>query len=143
MLCNQRKRHMIPTVGHKLDKEDNNDIIDLAYDKLDTRTNCKAMITFEIDKDGQWKDAHNLITTMGYSVIEKGDAQSLVNNFKSRVNIEGVNHHWQTIMLGCAFLSNENAESYEWAFRTFLESIGNNSPKTILTSQDQAMMKVI
>jgi hypothetical protein len=142
------------------------------------------------------KDAYNELIIRRNSIIEKGDAQTLVNHFKQKANTEkmfywdvelddegrihnfywrdgrsqvdydyfgdvvvfdatyrtnkynlicapfiGVNHHWQTTMFGCAFLSDETAASFEWAFRTFLESMDNKQPVTFMTDQDSAIMK--
>ncbi|XP_055961244.1 protein FAR1-RELATED SEQUENCE 5-like [Mercurialis annua] len=55
----------------------------------------------------------------------------------------GVNHHWKNVIFGCAFLSDERDETFEWLFNTFLESMGNRAPKTIFTDQDKAMEKAI
>ncbi|PNX78819.1 protein FAR1-related sequence 5-like [Trifolium pratense] len=55
----------------------------------------------------------------------------------------GVNHHWQNVMFGCAFLFDETATSFTWLFKVFLESMENNQPKTIFTDQDSAMAKAI
>ena len=55
----------------------------------------------------------------------------------------GVNHHWKNVMFGCAFLLNETIDSFKWLLNSFLESMGNRSPVTILTDQDQAMSNAI
>jgi hypothetical protein len=55
----------------------------------------------------------------------------------------GVNHHWQNAMFGCALLLDETAVSFTWLFKAFLESMGNQQPKTIFTDQDAAMAKAI
>ncbi|WCJ23459.1 FAR1-related sequence 5 [Euphorbia peplus] len=55
----------------------------------------------------------------------------------------GVNHHWQNVMFGCAFLLNEKTESFKWLFTSFLESMGGKAPKTIFTDEDQAMANAI
>ncbi|KAL3834614.1 hypothetical protein ACJIZ3_009350 [Penstemon smallii] len=55
----------------------------------------------------------------------------------------GINHHWQTVMFGCAFMSNEKESSFEWLFTTFLESMGGKQPETIFTDQCRAMMNAI
>ncbi|KAF8017610.1 hypothetical protein BT93_H2716 [Corymbia citriodora subsp. variegata] len=55
----------------------------------------------------------------------------------------GVNHHWKNTFFGCAFLSDETAESFIWLFEVFLKFMGNKAPKTIFTDQDQAMAKAI
>ncbi|KAL0922196.1 hypothetical protein M5K25_006165 [Dendrobium thyrsiflorum] len=55
----------------------------------------------------------------------------------------GVNNHWQNILLGVAFLSEETIESFTWLFTTFLRIMGDKHPLTILTDQDQAMSRAI
>ncbi|KAK9985987.1 hypothetical protein SO802_030938 [Lithocarpus litseifolius] len=55
----------------------------------------------------------------------------------------GVNHHWQDVIFGCAFLLDETTTSFKWLFKSFLDSMGNRSPITIFTNQDQAMSNAI
>lgn len=55
----------------------------------------------------------------------------------------GVNHHWQNVVFGCAFLLDESTASYVWLFKSFLESMGSRSPKSIFTDQDEAIMQAI
>ena len=55
----------------------------------------------------------------------------------------GVNHHWQNVMFGCAHLLDETTNSFTWLFKSFLDSMGNRSPITIFTDQDQAMSNAI
>ncbi|KAF3679774.1 hypothetical protein FXO38_02609 [Capsicum annuum] len=50
-----------------------------------------------------------------------------------------INYHWQNIIFGCAFLSDESAKSFKWLFSTFLKSMGGISPQTIITDQAQGM----
>ena len=46
----------------------------------------------------------------------------------------GVSHHWQNVIFGCAFLLDETIASFKWL------SIVNQSPITIFTDQDQAIL---
>ncbi|KAJ0960201.1 hypothetical protein J5N97_001976 [Dioscorea zingiberensis] len=55
----------------------------------------------------------------------------------------GINNHWNSVLFGCAFLSDETIDSFVWLFETFLEAMGYQQPKSIFTDQDQAMMKAI
>ncbi|KAL3828181.1 hypothetical protein ACJIZ3_016983 [Penstemon smallii] len=54
----------------------------------------------------------------------------------------GINHHWQNVLLGCAFLLDETTSSFTWVFEAFLEAMGK-APETIFTDQDQAMANAI
>ncbi|XP_074585556.1 protein FAR1-RELATED SEQUENCE 5-like [Curcuma longa] len=55
----------------------------------------------------------------------------------------GVNHHHQTTVFGCGFLSDEKAESFVWLLNKFIEAMPNGAPKVIITDQDPAMTKAI
>ncbi|KAL3840505.1 hypothetical protein ACJIZ3_025096 [Penstemon smallii] len=55
----------------------------------------------------------------------------------------GINHHMENVMFGIAFMSDETESSFEWLFRTFLESMGGKQPITIFTDQCETMMKAI
>ncbi|KZV20430.1 protein FAR-RED IMPAIRED RESPONSE 1-like, partial [Dorcoceras hygrometricum] len=55
----------------------------------------------------------------------------------------GVNHHHQTIVFGCGFLSDEKTESFVWLFNNFIESMPNGAPNVIITDQDPAITKAI
>ncbi|XP_074583474.1 protein FAR1-RELATED SEQUENCE 5-like [Curcuma longa] len=55
----------------------------------------------------------------------------------------GVNHHHQTTIFGCGFLSDEKAESFVWLLNKFIEAMPKGAPKVIITDQDPAMTKVI
>ncbi|KAK3127150.1 hypothetical protein QOZ80_7AG0569060 [Eleusine coracana subsp. coracana] len=55
----------------------------------------------------------------------------------------GVDHHWQNVVFGCTFLLDESVASYVWLFKSFLESMGGKSPKSIFTDQDEAILQAI
>lgn len=57
--------------------------------------------------------------------------------------IIGVNHHGQTTLFGCAFLSGEKVDAFEWLFTRFLEAMPAGPPKMIITDQDPAMTRAI
>ena len=51
----------------------------------------------------------------------------------------GINRHGQSIMLGCGFVRQELASSYDWLFDAFLEAMDGLAPDNIITDQDVAM----
>lgn len=53
----------------------------------------------------------------------------------------GANEHAQTVVFGCAFLSDESTESFVWLFEQFKEAIPGDDPKMIITCRDSAMEK--
>uniref|UniRef100_A0A2N9FI68 Protein FAR1-RELATED SEQUENCE n=1 Tax=Fagus sylvatica TaxID=28930 RepID=A0A2N9FI68_FAGSY len=55
----------------------------------------------------------------------------------------GVNHHQQPVLFGCAFLLDETMETYTWLLGTFMGAMGRRQPKTILTTECQAILKAV
>ena len=55
----------------------------------------------------------------------------------------GINHHWNNVLFGCVFLSNETTQSFIWLFETFFIAMGGRQPKSIFIDQDQAMANAI
>ncbi|XP_073015699.1 protein FAR1-RELATED SEQUENCE 5-like [Primulina eburnea] len=55
----------------------------------------------------------------------------------------GVNHHHQTIIFGCGFLSDEKTDSFVWLLNKFLDVMPKGAPNLIITDQDPAITKAI
>ncbi|XP_022738633.1 protein FAR1-RELATED SEQUENCE 12-like isoform X2 [Durio zibethinus] len=55
----------------------------------------------------------------------------------------GLNHHRQYVLLGCALLLDESKDSFRWLFGTLMAAMGGHQPKTILTTECQAMADAI
>lgn len=57
--------------------------------------------------------------------------------------IVGINHHGQSILLGCALVTHENVRSFRWLFTNWLEPMGNIHPTTILINQCESIKLAI
>ncbi|KAL4294508.1 hypothetical protein AHAS_Ahas18G0235100 [Arachis hypogaea] len=55
----------------------------------------------------------------------------------------GVNHHGQSLLLGCALLSCEEDNSFVWLFDCWIRCMGGKPPIGILTDQCKAMQNAI
>lgn len=55
----------------------------------------------------------------------------------------GVNHHGQSVLLGCGLLSSEDTATFTWLFKTWLASMSNRAPRAIITDQDKGMQKAV
>ena len=55
----------------------------------------------------------------------------------------GINHHAQSILLGCGLLSGEDTMSFVWLFQQWLTSMSGIHPKAIITDQCQALQAAI
>ena len=62
---------------------------------------------------------------------------------KPLIVLVGVNHHHQTVVLGCALLMDESIGTYEWVLETFLIAMMNKKPISVVTDGDKAMCKTI
>ncbi|XP_058008516.1 protein FAR-RED IMPAIRED RESPONSE 1-like [Hevea brasiliensis] len=72
------------------------------------------------------------------------DNTYLVNRYKLPfATIIGVNHHRQSILLGCALISHEDVNTFKWLFITWLEGMGDFHPNSIITDQCESMRKAI
>ncbi|XP_021756091.1 protein FAR-RED IMPAIRED RESPONSE 1-like [Chenopodium quinoa] len=101
------------------------------------------------------KDLHHKVSKQRKKVFDDGDAKGMFAYFKRmvddnskffhtyRVDEEGVNHHGQTILFGCALVTHENVETFEWVFSNWLRCMDDKAPAGILTDQDAAIRKAL
>ncbi|KAK3218618.1 hypothetical protein Dsin_012588 [Dipteronia sinensis] len=62
---------------------------------------------------------------------------------KPLVLFVGVNNHRAACVFGVALLSNETVQSYKWVLNTFMESMGQKQPISILTMEMKEMRQAI
>jgi len=55
----------------------------------------------------------------------------------------GVNHHDQSILLGCGLVSTEDTSTFVWLFKFWLRCMSNRAPDGIITDQCKAMRNAI
>ncbi|RYR72711.1 hypothetical protein Ahy_A02g006926 isoform J [Arachis hypogaea] len=55
----------------------------------------------------------------------------------------GVNHHGQSILLGCSLMKNEEIESFKWLFQCWLRCMGGNALKGFLTDQCASIKRAL
>lgn len=95
-------------------------------------------------KDVMWVDARSRVVFREFPDVVCFDSTYITNQYELPfANFVGVNHHGQTILLGCALLAHENAETFEWLFREWLNCMDGLAPKALLTNQDAAIRKAV
>ncbi|XP_048502773.1 protein FAR-RED IMPAIRED RESPONSE 1-like [Beta vulgaris subsp. vulgaris] len=95
-------------------------------------------------KDVLWVDARSRAAYEEFGDVVCFDVTYLTNDYDLPfANFVGVNHHGQTILLGCALVSHETIETYEWVFRTWLMCMNGKAPSGFLTDQDAAMRRAL
>ncbi|XP_010553350.1 PREDICTED: protein FAR1-RELATED SEQUENCE 8 [Tarenaya hassleriana] len=55
----------------------------------------------------------------------------------------GINHHGDSILLGCGLLSDQSFETYVWVFRAWLTCISGRPPQTIITDQSRTVQSAV
>ncbi|XP_074342976.1 protein FAR1-RELATED SEQUENCE 7-like [Apium graveolens] len=87
-----------------------------------------------------WCDARARKSYMKFCDVIVFDVTYKTNNFSMPfAPFTGVNHHRQSILLGCALLSDEQKETFIRLFDQWLKCIGNQAPGAIITDQDSAI----
>ncbi|XP_021835081.2 protein FAR-RED IMPAIRED RESPONSE 1-like [Spinacia oleracea] len=95
-------------------------------------------------QDVLWVDARSRAAYEEFGDVVCFDTTYLMNQYKMPfANFVGVNHHGQSILLGCALVSHENSDTFEWIFSHWLDCMGGKAPIGILTDQDAAMRKAL
>ncbi|XP_074568528.1 protein FAR1-RELATED SEQUENCE 5-like [Curcuma longa] len=111
--------------------------------------NCGFFYEYETDSDNRfnrcfWAD---YVSRRAYSVF--GDVVVFDTTYNTNkyglifTTFVGVNHHHQTTIFGCGFLSDEKVDSFVWLLNKFIEAMPNGAPKVIITDQDPVMTKAI
>ncbi|XP_057810726.1 protein FAR1-RELATED SEQUENCE 5-like [Salvia miltiorrhiza] len=91
-----------------------------------------------------FRDCRYLIDYQHFGDVVSIDVTYKMNKYDLIcVPIIGINHHRTNVMFGMGFLCNEKTESYEWLFRTFLESMYKKQPGVIFSDQDMALMNAL
>ena len=94
--------------------------------------------------DVLWVDARSRVAYQYFGDVVCFDSTYLTNKYHMPFsNFVGVNHHGQSVLLGCALVSHEDDETFVWLFKTWLSCMGGKPPASIMTDQDQAMRKAI
>ncbi|XP_073286910.1 protein FAR1-RELATED SEQUENCE 5-like, partial [Primulina huaijiensis] len=136
------------TKGHS--RVENGDAFELMrYFK--TKSNDEDLFYWDIqmDEDGRlsnffYRDSLARVDYEYFGDVISFDATYRTNKYNLIcAPFVGINHHRDNVMFGLAFMSDERETSFQWLFKTFLESMGGKQPETIFTDQCQAMMNAI
>nr|XP_043633675.1 protein FAR-RED IMPAIRED RESPONSE 1-like [Erigeron canadensis] len=91
-----------------------------------------------------WADARCRAAYEEFGDVITFDTTYLTNEYEMPMApFVGVNHHGQSILLGCGLISNEDNETFTWLFRSWLACMSGRPPQAIITYQDQAMKNAI
>ncbi|CAL2232427.1 unnamed protein product [Prunus armeniaca] len=116
-----------------------------AKGAIDPEFFCK----FSVDEENRlgnlfWRDFISLLDYIAY-----GDVLIFNNTYKTNVYDKplvlfvGSNNYHSIVMFSCALLQDETFETYKWLLKTFMTSMKDKKPISILTDGDEAMRKAI
>uniref|UniRef100_A0A2P2KB86 Protein FAR1-RELATED SEQUENCE n=1 Tax=Rhizophora mucronata TaxID=61149 RepID=A0A2P2KB86_RHIMU len=91
-----------------------------------------------------WADARSRVAYRYFGDVVAIDCTCLANKYKvPLVLFLGVNHHGQSILLGCGLLAGETTESYTWLLRAWLTCMLGRPPQAIITDHCKTLQNVI
>ncbi|KAK7268766.1 hypothetical protein RIF29_21474 [Crotalaria pallida] len=110
-----------------------------------------ANFFYDIDLDDDfhvknvfWADAKSRVTYESFGDLITFDTTYLTNKYDMPfAAFVGINHHGQSVLLGCGLLSNEDTSSFAWLFSSWLRCMSGKPPTGIVTDQCKAMHNVI
>ncbi|KAI8539742.1 hypothetical protein RHMOL_Rhmol09G0206400 [Rhododendron molle] len=90
-----------------------------------------------------WADARSRAACKEFGDVVTFDTTYLLNKHHMPfAPFVGVNHHGQSILLGCGLISREDTKSFSWLFETWRTCMGC-APNAIITDQCMAMKNAI
>lgn len=83
-----------------------------------------------------WTDARARVAYGYFGDVISIDTTCLTQKYEvPLVSFVGVNHHGQSLLLGCGLLAGETIESYTWLFRAWLTCMLGRPPQAVVTDQ--------
>ncbi|KAH6760672.1 hypothetical protein C2S51_017621 [Perilla frutescens var. frutescens] len=103
----------------------------------------------ETDNEGRlrnvlWIHPRSRATYEDFHDAVSFDTTYLVNRHQmSFAAFIGVNHHGNSILLGCALVTQENTSSFKWIFSNWLAAMSGVVPVGIITDQDESIKQAL
>ncbi|KAH6815890.1 FAR1-related sequence 6 [Perilla frutescens var. hirtella] len=108
-------------------------------------TNPNFFYLMDLDDEGHlknlfWADARSRTAYNYFSDAIMIDTTSLTNKYEvPLISFVGINHHGQSVLLGCGILGDESVEHFVWMFRTWLTCMLERHPQVIATAQSKSL----
>nr|GMD07595.1 protein FAR1-RELATED SEQUENCE 6-like [Ipomoea batatas] len=91
-----------------------------------------------------WAEARCKAAYSYFGDIVSIDSTSLSDKYEvPLVVFAGVNHHGQSVPLGCGLVAGETIESFVWLLRAWLTYMVGRPPQTVLIGQSKAMQTAV
>lgn len=112
-------------------------------------TNPNFFYVMDLNNDGRlrnvfWIDARCRVAVGYFSDVVFIDNTYLSNKYEiPLVAFVGMNHHGQSVLLGCGLLAGETMESYVWLFKAWLTCSSGQSPQTMITDRCMILQNAV
>lgn len=103
----------------------------------------------DLNDEGQlrnvfWVDSRSRAAYRYFGDVVAIDATCLSNKYEvPLVVFVGINHHGESILLGCALVADDTVETYAWLFRAWLTCMSGRPPQSIVTDRCNTMQSAI
>ncbi|GAB4829147.1 hypothetical protein Ancab_040629 [Ancistrocladus abbreviatus] len=112
-------------------------------------TNPNFFYLMDVDDEGRlrnvfWADFRSRVAYGYFSDTIAIDTLCLANRYDiPLVCFVGVNHHGQSVLLGCAFVGQETVDNFVWVFRAWLACMFGRPPQVIITDQSKSLRDAV
>lgn len=112
-------------------------------------TNPNFFYLMDLDGEGRlrnvfWADARSRAAYSYFYDTIRIDTTCLASKFEiPLISFVGVNHHGQSILLGCGFIGHDSVEYFIWVFRALLSCMLGRPPQVIITDQSKALQTAV
>ncbi|XP_010049888.2 protein FAR-RED IMPAIRED RESPONSE 1 isoform X1 [Eucalyptus grandis] len=138
-----------PDKGRSLTLDEGDGQIILEYFKHIQKENPSFFYAIDLNEEQRlrnllWVDAKSRNDYASFNDVVSLDTSYVKSNDKFPfVPFVGVNHHSQTMLLGCALIADKTRSTFVWLLKTWLRAMGGNSPSVILSYQDKCLKEAI
>ncbi|XP_057957628.1 protein FAR1-RELATED SEQUENCE 6-like isoform X2 [Malania oleifera] len=112
-------------------------------------TNPNFFYLMDFDDEGHlrnvfWADARSRAAYNYFCDTVAIDTSSLTNKYEiPLILFVGVNHHGQSVLLGCGFIGHESVEYFVWIFRAWLTCMLGHPPRVIITDRCKPLQSAV
>ncbi|KAL2897555.1 Protein FAR-RED IMPAIRED RESPONSE 1 [Bienertia sinuspersici] len=135
--------------GNRLDLDEGDAQFLLDYFTCVKKENPKFFYAMHVNEEQYlrnflWVDAKSRSDFASFSDVVSLDTSYIRTNDKLPfVLFVGVNHHYQTMLLGCALIAEELTTTFVWLLKTWLRAMGGNAPQAIISDQHPSIKSAI
>ncbi|XP_038990340.1 protein FAR1-RELATED SEQUENCE 4-like [Phoenix dactylifera] len=95
-------------------------------------------------KNVLWADAKAKVAYTHFGDVVTFDTTYLTDGYKVPfAPFVGVNHHGQSILLGCALVADQSTASFVWLFKRWLDAMSGRPPKAIISDYNKDIAAAI